>query len=83
MSHRNLTGPEKNETFKEYFDIMEKELSGSRGIIKRNLNREVKYLAYPYGNTTPLVVELAKKLGYRGALSIKREATRFSSTIIG
>ncbi|MBP1715233.1 MAG: Polysaccharide deacetylase [Deltaproteobacteria bacterium] len=77
MSHRSLTLPGKKESFKEYFDNLEKELSGSREMIKKKLNREVKYLAYPYGDTTSLVVELAKKLGYRGALTIKREGNPF------
>jgi len=47
-------------------------LSGCKETIQRKLNLEVKYLAYPYGETTPLVVELAKKLGYRGAFTLKR-----------
>ena len=40
-------------------------------------NREAKYLAYPYGETTPLVIETAKKLGYRGALTFKRGGNPF------
>jgi len=77
MSHRNLTLPGNKETFKEYFNNLEKELSGSKDIIKKRLNREVKYLAYPYGDTTPLVVEMAKKLGYRGALGVKKGGNPF------
>ena len=41
------------------------------------MNLEVKYLAYPYGDTTPLVIELAKKIGYRGALTTKRGSNPF------
>jgi hypothetical protein len=37
----------------------------------------VKYLAYPFGDTTPLVVEMAKKLGYRGGLAVKRGGNPF------
>ena len=77
MSHRNLAHPEKMESFKGYFENLERELSGSREIIKKKLNLEAKYLAYPYGDTTSLVVELAKKLGYRGALTIKRGGNPF------
>jgi len=76
-SHRNLTLPEKKESFKDYFENLEKELSGCRDTIKRKLNQEVKYLAYPYGVTTSLVIELAKKLGYRGAFTIKRGGNPF------
>jgi peptidoglycan/xylan/chitin deacetylase (PgdA/CDA1 family) len=76
-SHRNLTLPEKKEPFKNYFENLERELSGCRQTIKEKLNREVKYLSYPYGDTTSLVAELAKKLGYRGALTIKRGGNPF------
>jgi len=76
-SHRNLTLPEKEESFKGYFHNLERELSGCKETIQRKLNLGVKYLAYPYGDTTPLVIELAKKLGYRGAFTIKRGGNPF------
>jgi peptidoglycan/xylan/chitin deacetylase (PgdA/CDA1 family) len=71
-SHRNLTLPGKKESFKDYFENLEKELSACKDTVKKKLNREVKYLAYPYGDTNPLVIEMAKKLGYRGAFTLKR-----------
>jgi peptidoglycan/xylan/chitin deacetylase (PgdA/CDA1 family) len=76
-SHRNLTLPEKKESFKDYFENLEKELSACKETIKKKLSREVKYLAYPYGHTNPLVIEMAKKLGYRGAFTIKRGGNPF------
>jgi len=69
-SHRNLTLPGKKESFKDYFVNLEMELSGCKDTIKKRLNLDVKYLAYPYGVTNSLVIEMAKKLGYRGALTI-------------
>jgi peptidoglycan/xylan/chitin deacetylase (PgdA/CDA1 family) len=77
MSHRNLAQPGKKESFKEYFENLERELSGSREMIKRKLKADARYLAYPYGDTTSLVIELAKKMGYRGALTIKRGGNPF------
>lgn len=76
-SHRNLALPGKKESFKDYFSNLEKELSACKELVKKNLNREVIYLAYPYGDTNPLVVELAKKLGYRGAFTLKRGSNPF------
>ena len=76
-SHRNLSLQGKKESFKEYFENMEMELSGCRQAIRARLNREAKYLAYPYGETAPLVIETAKKLGYRGALTFKRGGNPF------
>jgi peptidoglycan/xylan/chitin deacetylase (PgdA/CDA1 family) len=69
---RNLILPGKKESFKDYFENLEKELSACKETIKKKLNREVKYLAYPYGDTNPLVIEMAKKQGYRGAFTLKR-----------
>ena len=76
-THRHLTTIDQKESFKEYFEAIEKELSASEAIIKKKLNKEVKYLAYPYGDTNPLVIELLKKHGYRGAFTIKRGGNPF------
>ena len=76
-SHRKLTLPGKKESFKDYFQNLEKELSGCKDTIKTRLNLDVKYLAYPYGVTDSLVIEMAKKLGYRGALTINPGGNAF------
>lgn len=46
-------------------------------MIKKKLNREAKYLAYPYGDTNSLVNELLKKQGYQGAFTIRRGSNPF------
>ncbi len=76
-SHRNLAIPDKKESFKSYFAGLERELSACKDLIKQNLNRDAKYLAYPYGDTNSLVIETAKKLGYRGGFTIKRGSNPF------
>lgn len=76
-THRRLTTMDQKESFKEYFEAIEKELSACEAMIKKKLNKEVKYLAYPYGDTNPLVIELLKKHGYRGAFTIKRGGNPF------
>ena len=76
-SHRNLTFREKGEYLQNYFENIEKELSGCKQTIKEEMNLEVKYLAYPYGDTTPLVIELARKIGYRGGFTTKRGSNPF------
>jgi peptidoglycan/xylan/chitin deacetylase (PgdA/CDA1 family) len=76
-SHRNLTLPGKKESFKNYFENLQKELLGCRDTVKKKLNQEVKYLAYPYGDTNSLIIESAKKLGYRGAFTTKRGGNPF------
>ena len=76
-THRNLTVAEKKETFKEYFEAIDKELIVSGGIIKNRVNRDVHYLAYPYGETNHLVIELIKKHGYQGAFTVTRGGNPF------
>ena len=71
-SHRNLDRRVGRESFRKYFDSIKEELDESARIIKRHLNTDVKYLAYPYGGTNDLVVALVEKLGYRGALTVER-----------
>ena len=56
---------------------MEAEISVSKKLIQQKLNKNCKYLAYPYGETTPLVIALLKKHGYRGAFTVKRGSSPF------
>jgi peptidoglycan/xylan/chitin deacetylase (PgdA/CDA1 family) len=76
-THRNLTKQNSGESFTRYFDAIERDLDESRQIIKQQLGFDVKYLAYPYGETNQLVVDLLKKKGYRGAFTVKRESNPF------
>ncbi|MGA2956922.1 MAG: polysaccharide deacetylase family protein [Thermodesulfobacteriota bacterium] len=76
-THRNLIKRKVNEPFREYFEAIKKELTEATQIINKQLNKEVKYLAYPYGDTNPLTIALLKKLGYRGAFTVERGSTPF------
>jgi peptidoglycan/xylan/chitin deacetylase (PgdA/CDA1 family) len=76
-SHRNLDKRNGQESFREYFEAVKKELVESTEMIKKRLNKEVKYLAYPYGDTNPLIIALLTKLGYRGAFTVERGSNPF------
>lgn len=76
-THRNLNKRDEQESFWEYFESVKKELIESAEIIKKRLNKEVKYLAYPYGETNSLIIALLKKLGYRGAFMVDRGGNPF------
>jgi peptidoglycan/xylan/chitin deacetylase (PgdA/CDA1 family) len=76
-THRNLDTRGSHESFREYFEAVKKELTESAQVIKRRLNIDPKYLAYPYGDTNHLVVALLVKLGYRGAFTVEREGNPF------
>jgi peptidoglycan/xylan/chitin deacetylase (PgdA/CDA1 family) len=73
-THRYLDRKNGAESFREYFESLKRELTVSTDLISKHLNKRVNYLAYPYGETNALVIALAKKLGYRGAFTVKRGA---------
>jgi peptidoglycan/xylan/chitin deacetylase (PgdA/CDA1 family) len=77
IDHRNLSTLNEGESFREYFEDIEKELTWSMRTIEKNVGKKVRYLAYPYGDTSHLVIVLLKNLGYRGALTVKRGANPF------
>jgi peptidoglycan/xylan/chitin deacetylase (PgdA/CDA1 family) len=77
ITHRTLTSVMKRESFKEYFDAIERELSESAKIIKAKIGKDTKYLAYPDGETNHLVIDLVKKDGYKGAFTVKRGGNPF------
>ena len=77
ISHRNLNKIKKNESFQDYVKEIEGEISESARIIKKKINKDVKYLAYPYGDTNNLVIAFLKKNGFRGAFTVKRDSNPF------
>jgi peptidoglycan/xylan/chitin deacetylase (PgdA/CDA1 family) len=76
-SHRSLTTPAEKESFRQYYDAIEQELLDAAKTIKVKTNKEVKYLAYPFGDTNHLVIALLKKQGYRGGLTVRRDGNPF------
>ncbi len=76
-SHRNLIKIQDQESLEMYVNDIKNEISQSSRIIKEKLNKDVKYLAYPYGDTNNLVIAFLKQEGYRGAFTVKREANPF------
>ena len=77
VTHRNLTVLNEKESFKDYFDSINREIFQSRQMIEKRINKKCKYLAYPYGASNKLVIALLKKHGYRGAFSVKRGSNPF------
>jgi len=65
------------ESLREFFEAVKRELTESAKIIKRHLNKDVQYLAYPYGDTNTLVIALLMRLGYRGAFTVERGSNPF------
>ncbi len=76
-THRNLTILDEKESFREYFETIEKDLFAANNIIRKKLNKKCTYLAYPYSDTNSLIIALLKKQGYRGAFTVKRGGNPF------
>ncbi len=76
-THRNLTLIDKKGSFKSYFEAIEKEVSASTALINDRINKRVKYFAYAYSDTNPLVTGLLKKNGYEAAFTVKRGGNAF------
>ncbi len=76
-THRNFNKIKDAESLRKYVSEVENEITESTRIIKKKLNKDVKYLAYPYGETNNLVIAFLKQNGYRGAFTVKRGSNPF------
>lgn len=78
-THRYLGRKDRKESFRNYFEAVRTELEESSRIIRKHTGREVKYLAYPYGDTNALVEAMTRREGYRLAFTVERESAPFFS----
>ena len=76
-THRNLSIPQKNQSIKTYFHSLETECAYPKKLFKKMLNKDCRYLAYPYGETNNLVIAVLKKYGYLGAFTLGGESNPF------
>jgi peptidoglycan/xylan/chitin deacetylase (PgdA/CDA1 family) len=76
-THRSLGKIENGETIQAYVESVRAELVDSARVIKRQLGRDVKYLAYPYGDTNGLLIAMLGKLGFQGGLTVVRAGNPF------
>jgi peptidoglycan/xylan/chitin deacetylase (PgdA/CDA1 family) len=76
-THRNLTVLKNKESFKQYFNSLEMEISYPKKLIETKLNKECNCLAYPYGKTNNLVIAMLKKHGYRAAFTVDNKSNPF------
>lgn len=77
--HRTLVRDLKTEKRKSYLKRLEMELLESKKILEGKLNKEVKYLAYPYGKYDQFVTKKAKEYGYKALLTFHGGTNTLSS----
>ncbi len=61
------------ETEKEHRERVRKELSGSKNIIEKQLNKKVYFLCWPGGGKSQETAELAREIGYLSTTYASRE----------
>ena len=76
-THCNLAKSVDGETASAYFNRLRQELTCSRSYEQFGLKKEIRYLAYPYGDTGPLVIAFLEKMGFDGAFTVKRGSNPF------
>jgi peptidoglycan/xylan/chitin deacetylase (PgdA/CDA1 family) len=54
-------------------DELRQELHEAKSLLEKSFGVEVPYLAYPWGNTTETVTQLAKEAGYRLAFTTRKQ----------
>jgi peptidoglycan/xylan/chitin deacetylase (PgdA/CDA1 family) len=75
--HRDLNLTESGESLQSYITSVQDQVIDSRKMIKDKIGKEVTALAYPYGNTNPVVIEILKNNGYKTAFTVKRDSNPF------
>jgi peptidoglycan/xylan/chitin deacetylase (PgdA/CDA1 family) len=81
--HSNLGRPAPGESVRDYRARLRMELVESKGILERELGHPVDWLAYPYGAFNPLVESMARKAGYRFALTVTKGFNQAGSPPLG
>jgi len=75
--HSDLTRPKEGESEPEFMARIKDELSGSKKILDQNLQQNTFILAYPFGYYDQRSIQMAKKAGYKVAMSVKRGGNPF------
>jgi peptidoglycan/xylan/chitin deacetylase (PgdA/CDA1 family) len=75
--HSDLTQPKEGEAEPEFMARIKKELYGSKKIIDQKLGQDTYIIAYPFGYYDQISIQMAKKAGYKMAMSVKRGGNPF------
>ncbi|MEA1946105.1 MAG: polysaccharide deacetylase family protein [Thermodesulfobacteriota bacterium] len=76
LSHSDLTKRKVGEDTQAYLARVENELRVSKEIIDKNIGQETIFLAFPYGRFNKNVLEISERLGYRAAVTVKKDEGR-------
>ena len=75
--HSDLTQPKEGEPEPEFMARIKEELYGSKKILDQKLAQKTFFLAYPFGYYDQRSILMARKAGYKVAMSVKRGGNPF------
>lgn len=68
---------DKKELSKGLFDTVNESISSSKLVMRNELNKELRYLAYPLSEPNILVSEIVRRHDFQGAFAVKQEGNPF------
>jgi peptidoglycan/xylan/chitin deacetylase (PgdA/CDA1 family) len=74
---RDLTHPSPSESFADHLKTLEVELLGSKRAIEKHTGQKARFLAYPCGKTSAVVIAFLQKYGYRAGFTRKAGGNPF------
>ena len=77
VNHVDLSKKMEGESEKEYLARVKKEILLSKQILDDKLNQNTQYIAFPYGQFNPAVLQLCEETGYRVGFSVKAGGNPF------
>jgi peptidoglycan/xylan/chitin deacetylase (PgdA/CDA1 family) len=75
--HSDLTRAKEGEPESEFMARIKEELEGSKKILDQKLEQNTFFLAYPFGYYDQRSIQMARKAGYKVAMSVRRGGNPF------
>jgi peptidoglycan/xylan/chitin deacetylase (PgdA/CDA1 family) len=79
VTHADLSKKMTGESEKDYATRIKGELLVSKQILDSKLNQNTQYIAFPYGEFTPVLLKLCEEAGYKVGFSVKTGGNPFFS----
>jgi len=77
VEHSDLSQKKDTESDTEFINRIKRELELSKKIIDKKLNQDTIYFAFPFGRYNNTVIKMARKAGYRLAVTVDRGTNPF------
>jgi peptidoglycan/xylan/chitin deacetylase (PgdA/CDA1 family) len=79
VTHADLSKKMAGESEKDYVARIQRELLVSKQMLDDKLNQNTQYIAFPFGEFSPVVLKLCEEAGYRVGFSVKAGGNPFFS----